>query len=48
MTVGRWLTVWCWLGGHPEPLWSVRAEGVGFVCPCCQRFRVSPVLRRTA
>jgi hypothetical protein len=45
---GRWLTLWCWLGSHAEPLWSVRSRGVGFVCPDCQRFRVSRVLSRAA
>jgi len=42
---GRYLTVWCWLFGHDEPLWAVTAKGVGFRCPDCQRVRVSPVLQ---
>lgn len=45
MSAGRYLTVWCRLFGHGEPLWAVRAQGVGFSCPDCQRFRVSPVLK---
>lgn len=45
---GFQLTFFCWLFNHAEPLWCVRAEGVGFVCPTCLRFRVSPVLRKKA
>lgn len=48
MTAGRYLTWVCALFGHDEPLWSVRATGVGFHCPTCHRFRVSPVLMALA
>lgn len=45
---GRWLTLFCWIGAHAEPLWTVRAYGSGWTCPDCQRFRASRVLSRAA
>lgn len=45
MVIGRYVSLWCRFWNHAEPLWSVRAEGVGFCCPTCQRFKVSPVLK---
>jgi hypothetical protein len=45
---GRFLTFWCWLGGHGEPLWHSGPKGPSWRCPDCQRVRVSPVLRELA
>jgi hypothetical protein len=48
VTRGRFLTLWCRLWSHGEPMWAVTSQGVGFRCPDCQRFRVSSVLERLA
>jgi len=42
------LTAVCWWWGHDVPIWKFTARGVGFECPTCGRFRVSPVLKALA
>jgi hypothetical protein len=41
---GRYLTLWCWAWGHQEPVHACTTKGIGWRCPDCQRFKVSPVL----
>jgi len=38
----------CWWKGHGTPIWKFSAKGIGFECPDCGRFRVSPVLKELA
>lgn len=39
------LTFVCWWRGHAEPIWKFSERGVGFECPTCGRFRVSPAYK---
>jgi hypothetical protein len=42
------LTFVCWWRGHDVPIWTFSAQGIGWTCPTCGRFRVSPVLKELA
>jgi len=42
------LTLWCQIRRHELPIWTFSAKGIGWTCPTCGRFRVSPVFKELA
>jgi hypothetical protein len=42
------LTFWCVMFSHDEPVWTFGERGIGWTCPNCRRFRVSPVYKELA